>query len=217
LSLGDEGALGEYFLVFRKGRRVATVSGQSADSRTMDAVQIVGRAIEARMGSRGEVTSGSEASPGKGAFAFIDSFRTVVGPGTRPVYVRGPIAVGNFYLFGPHDIFTVKEGVTGERDSTRFFAFLYRDAEGSGRVFKDAVQSLRTNEKYSGVRSSTASFTARDRDGNLLRGVLAGGAIVVVIGRDEALMRKLEADVRTVLRGLDARAAHSPPAPPGAK
>src|SRR5512141_1123623 len=51
LALGDEGELGEYFLVFRKGRHVVTVSGQNSDKVTMDGVKFLGQAIEARIDS----------------------------------------------------------------------------------------------------------------------------------------------------------------------
>lgn len=190
LALGDDGELGEYFLVFRKGRHMVTVSGQNSEKLTMDGVKLLGRAVEARIDSGGQ------------APAFIRQFSPLVRQGSRPVYLRGAIAVGNFYIFAPQNVFGVHEGITGERDSTRFFVFRYASMEESMSKFHIAAEALRTNAKYSHFESASKLFTATDRDGNLLRVSTVGNAIVVVIGKTEGTNRRLEAEVSVVVKRL---------------
>ena len=193
LSMGDEGEMGEYFLVFRKGRHVVTVSGQNTDRQTMDGVQLLGKEIEAR------IDSGSQ-TPG-----FITNFNGLVQEGTRPIYLRGVVAVGNFYIFAPQNVFNVHEGVTGERDSTRFFVFRYGSSEESARSLSAASQTLKANAKYSDFTSSADHFTATDRDGYVLRASSNGNTIVVVIGQDEDRNKKMEADLNATVKHEEKR------------
>jgi len=190
LQVGDEGEMGEYFLVFRKGRHVVTVSGQAADPATMDGVKSIGRAIETR------IDSSSRTPP------FIAQFNPLVTAGTRPVFLRGVIGVGNFYFFAPQNVFGVHEGITGERDSTRFFVFRYQNAKGSAQALHTAGKALRANDKYSRFQPASDSLTMADRDGNLLRATSVRNTIVVVIGRNESVVRKLEMDVKATLNRL---------------
>jgi hypothetical protein len=187
LPMGDDGEMGEYFLVFRKGPYVVTVSGQSADSLTMNGVRSIGRAIDARI------------RPGSQTPEFVARLQPLVASGSRPIFLRGVIAVGNFYIFAPQNIFNAYDGVTGERDSTRFFVFRYKSAGESAQCLQAAGQALRANDKYSGFRPASNSFAAVDRDGNLLRASLVGNAIIVVIGRHDGANRKLEKDIVAVL------------------
>jgi hypothetical protein len=190
VPLGDDGELGEYFLVCRKGRHVVTVSGQNADKPTIDGVKLIGRAIESR------IDSGSIAP------RLVRELSPLVSRGSRPIYLRGVIAVGNFYIFAPQNVFDVHQGVTGERDSTRFFVFCYTDAGESAQKFGAATEALRTNAKFSNFESTPDRFTATDRDGNLLRGSTFANAIIVVIGRNNSLNKKMESDVASVVSRL---------------
>jgi hypothetical protein len=190
LPLGDEGELGEYFLVFRKGTCVVTVSGQNSEKPTMEGVRLLGGGIESRLG------------PGSKAPQLVREFTPLVEQGSRPVYLRGAIAAGNFYMFAPQNVFSIREGVTGERDSTRFFVFRYASMEQSASNFHLAAEVLRTNAKYSRFESGSKRFTTTDRDGNLLRVSTVGNAIVVVIGRNEDANRKMEEEVSAVVTKL---------------
>ncbi len=190
LEMGDDGELGEYFLVFRKGRHVVTVSGQNSDTPTMDGVKAIGRTIESRLDSSAK------------APMLVRELSSLVAEGSRPVYLRGVIAISNFYMFAPQNVFGVREGVTGERDSIRFFVFRYPSQEESIRSLQVAAGVLRAGEKYSNFNATSNSFTAADRDGNFLRGSSFGNTVVVVIGRSEASNEKMEAEVTRVLRRL---------------
>jgi hypothetical protein len=189
LTLGDEGEMGEYFLVFRKGRHVVTVSGQNTEKRTMEGVKLIGQAVDARVDS------------GRNAPELVTRFTSLVSQGSRPIYLRGVIALGNFYIFAPQNVFNVREGVTGECDSVRFFVFRYPNPEESARSFDAAAGALHINNKYSRFQSSSDHFTAADRDGNLLLGSTVGNAIIVVIGRNDGVNKKLQAEVAQTLSG----------------
>ena len=186
LALGDDGELGEYFLVFRKGRYVVTVSGQNSEGRTMAGVKLLGRAIEAK------IDSGSQTPE------FIKQVTPLVDKRSRPVYLRGVIAVGNFYLFAPQNVFNVREGVTGERDSTRFFVFLYPSAGECARTFRAAGEVLRVDAKFSDFASRADHFSAVDRDRNLIQASSVGRAIVIVIGHNNSSNQAMEAEVTAV-------------------
>ncbi len=196
ISMGDEGELGEYFLVFRKGQHVVTVSGQNSDKPIMDGVKTVGRAIEKRIE--------------KGCNAPVVSWQFIplVTPGSRPVFLRGAIGVGNFYMFAPKNVFSVHEGVTGQRDSTRFFVFRYADSIESKKSLLASVEMLQAEPKYSTLtpdRMGTEQlqrFDLKDRDGNLLSAHRLSRFIVVVIGRSRDLVREMEVDIdKNLTRG----------------
>lgn len=187
LALGDEGELGEYFLVFRKGRHVVTVSGQNSDKVTMDGVKLLGQAIEARIDS-------SSRAP-----QFVVQFNPLVAKDSRPIYLRGAIAVGNFYMFAPHNVFSIREGLTGDRDSTRFFVFRYPNAKESERTFHTATKALRSDEKYSAFKSSPTRFQTIDRDGNLLIASVADNSIVIIVGPRKDLNEKMEKQALEIL------------------
>jgi len=188
-SLGDECELGEYFLVFRKGPHVVTVSGQNSDRPTMDGVKGVGRAIEKCIEARacGPVVS----------WQFIP----LVTAGTRPVFVRGVIGVGNFYMFSARNVFNVHEGVTGQRDSTRFFVFRYADPKETKKCFLASAELLQAEPKYSAFSFGQTDaahpqrFECNDRDGNLLSARLLSRFIIVVIGRSRDRVKELDVDV----------------------
>jgi hypothetical protein len=189
ISMGDEGELGEYFLVFRKGPHVVTVSGQNSDKPIIDGVKTVGRAIEKRIE--------------KGCNAPVVSwqFTPLVTPGSRPVFLRGAIGIGNFYMFAPKNVFSVHEGVTGQRDSTRFFVFRYADSNESEKSLLASVEMLRAEPKYSTLmtdRKGTEQlqrFDLNDRDGNLLSAHRLDKFIVVVIGRSRDMVKAMEVDI----------------------
>ena len=196
ISMGDEGALGEYFLVFRKGQHVVTVSGQNSDKPIIDGVKAVGRAIEKKIetGCHDPVVSWQ--------------FLPLVTPGSRPVFLRGVIGVGNFYMFAPKNVFGVHEGVTGQRDSTRFFVFRYADPNESKRSLLASVEMLQAEPKYSAFtldRMGTEQlqrFDFKDRDGNLLSAHVLSRFIIVVIGRSRDLVREMEGDIdKNLTRG----------------
>lgn len=188
LALGDEGEMGEYFLVFRKGRYVVTVSGQNSERPTLDGVRFIGQAIQAR------IDSSAPPPP------IVQKFNPLVGKGSRPIYLRGAVAVGNFYIFAPQNVFNVREGVTGERDSTRFFVFRYASADKSAQILRAAGEALHKNEKYSRFETSSTGFQAIDRDGNLLRASVADKSIVIIIGRRADLSKEMEQEILEVLK-----------------
>jgi hypothetical protein len=185
VDLGDEGILGEYFLIFRKGRSVVTVSGQTSDRQMMDGVKAVGRAIDKNIGP-----------PCMGPVVSLQ-FSPLVAQGSRPVFLRGPISTGNFYIFSPRNIFNVREGVTGERDSTRFFVFRYASSEECGKSFSVATEELQADSKYSNFvldkpsASHEQRFACKDRDGNFLSVRTMGRFIIIIIGRDAVRMNEM--------------------------
>ncbi len=88
----------------------------------------------------------------------MEQFTQLVTKG-RPVFLRGAIAVGNFYMFAPQNVFDVREGVTGQRDSTRFFVFRYADPKESARTVHASADALRANEVLGSYTST--EFTER--------------------------------------------------------
>jgi hypothetical protein len=194
--MGDEGEMGEYFLVFRKGQHVVTLSGQNSDKLIMDGVRTVGRAIEKKIE--------------KGCNAPVVSWQFIplVTPGSRPVFLRGAIGVGNFYLFAPKNVFGVHEGVTGQRDSTRFFVFRYADSNESEENLLASLEMLQAEPKYSTLTTDRMGterlprFDLKDRDANLLSAHRLSRFIVVVIGRSRDLVKEMEADIdKNLTRG----------------
>jgi hypothetical protein len=135
-------------------------------------------------------------------------FIPLVTPGSRPVFLRGAIGVGNFYMFAPKNVFSVHEGVTGQRDSTRFFVFRYADSIESKKRLLASVEMLQAEPKYSTLtpdRMDTEQlqrFDLKDRDGNLLSAHRLSRFIVVVIGRRRDLVKEMEADIdKNLARG----------------
>jgi hypothetical protein len=196
ISMGDEGEMGEYFLVFRKGQHVVTVSGQNSDKPIMDGVKAVGRAIEKKIE--------------KGCNAPVVSWQFIplVTPGSRPVFLRGAIGVGNFYMFAPKNVFSVHEGVTGQRDSTRFFVFRYADSNESEKSLLVSVEMLQAEPKYSALTTDRKGmgqlqrFDLKDRDGNLLSAHRLSRFIVVVVGRSRDQVKEMEVKIdKNLTRG----------------
>lgn len=104
---------------------------------------------------------------------------------TRAVYALGPLALNNFYHFGPGNILQVSEALALEKEYHREIILAYPDEMTAKKVFFTFIDHVRDSGRYSDFSEEGEEYLFRDRQGNPLVARLDSPRILVSILKPE--------------------------------
>jgi hypothetical protein len=192
-SMGNGGRQTDYYLNFWKGRYLATLTGLDTSSVTRTALNAFGSAVEKKITETEQALS----LPGK-IGVVIDSRKPTV------TYIRGPIALSNFYRFGASDVFGCKDGYVVDYADFETFAFGYDTEITCLTHFAAALTVIGNDSTYTidtkWTGTSADQFMMADRRGRRLLFIRSGSYIVVAIGRSDTEVAKAADEILKPLR-----------------
>jgi hypothetical protein len=191
ITMGNGGRQTDYYLNFWKGRFLATLTGSDTSSVTRGALVTLGRAIEKKITENGELP-------------IICRKPMPVIDGRRPTltYIRGPIALNNFYRFGASDIFQTKEGYVLDYTDFKMFVFRYNADTCCHTRFEAALKAFRGDSTYTMDEKGPGAdrFMMADRRGRRLLCTQSGKYIAVAIGRSDTEAERGAGEMLVLLR-----------------
>ncbi len=187
LRAGTDARLSEYYLNFWKGRFLVTIIGYDSSKATTDGLEALAKAIDDKI-----IDTGSRPS--------LAGFVRLVGyPVPRIIYLRGNLALGNFYKFGAHDVFGLAEGVLGRFNGFDLLLVRYGSPEEGRRRWREVLEKLRQNPDFSnkavGGTKNGAEFSMTDPRGRFYLLKAIGDCIVIYIGVDRARAASIQKEL----------------------
>jgi hypothetical protein len=172
LDTGDEGLLEEYYLNFRKGSFLVTITGFDSEQETLDGLVKAARLIASKIKESGKPPHLLQGLP--------DDFKGSLKPHSV-TYLKGPLGLFNQYEFDPRDIFSVKEGVAADYGGFRLFIFKYENSGDAAKTFKFASSALAKNPRFLDFSAKENHFTMVAKDEHDVYGKVYGRYIFILV------------------------------------
>lgn len=196
VAVGGEGWLESYYLNIWKGRFLITaIALDTAGDASADLITI-SRAIEA-------VLPGDSVKP---------PLVSILHDAMDITYLRGNLALFNWYQFDAEDIFGLREGVAGIYENHSALLIRYDTDSDADRWFENAKSHLRSSDRFDGFVEENARFEITDRKHTLLTCVCRDRWIVVLLA---AGSREVNPDIETILKRAATVEAEAPQRSPG--
>lgn len=179
LAIGQESLLEGYYLNFWKGDIQVTVAGWDADDETVKGVVALAKAVDRRLeqtGKRPELSNLLLSEP----LAF-----------SQPRYIRGPLGVMNYSIFGMDNIFRVREGMIGNLDNCRTMVFLYESEDESAEVYKYATARISESSRFNNGVEHGNHYSMSDHKQRFVMIQQKGQYIAIVIGQDQERVKEV--------------------------
>lgn len=193
LDIGDEGLLEEYYLNFRKGSYLVTITGFDSQQETLDGLVKAARLIASKIEETGKPPALLRGLP--------EDFNGLLKP-YGVTYLKGPLSLFNHYQFDSKDIFSLKEGAVARYNGFRLFLLKYKNRNEAGKQFKFASSFLSQSTRFTGFTSAKSHFTMMDREKCTVFAKTHGEYIfILVISPDHS--RKPEELTEKIVTGLD--------------
>lgn len=181
VAVGAGGSLESYYLNFWKGRFLATVIALDTGGDASADLIALARAIDAVL------PGGVETPP---IVAILHDAADIV-------YLRGNLALFNWYQFDTDNIFGLREGAAGRYEDHSVLLIRYETAADADRGFENAKSHLRSSDRFDGFTGENARFGVTDREGTLLSCARRSNWIAVLFASGD---RPLEPGIDAILR-----------------
>lgn len=181
IDIGEQGQLEDYYLNFRKGSCVVTLTGFDEEEATIQGLLIVGRAADAKIKAGDEAPSLPRLLPEEG----LDR--------QSVKYIRGQIGLNNIYSFFPRKVFSFDEAVKGDYgEGKRLLIMLLNDPRPPESWFADIGREFRTGDRYRNFRTPRPFFLQVDEDrGQTLSAAVFKKFLVIAFGTGQSPSEKL--------------------------
>ncbi|MEZ5357530.1 MAG: DUF6599 family protein [Candidatus Zixiibacteriota bacterium] len=167
--IGDEAMLSDYYLNFRKGSYIVTLTGYDSDMATLQGLNALANDIADRIKGVPDVpTEILSMLPDEG---LIDK---------SVVYIEGPLALQNIYHFGG-DLFGVKAGVIGEYPDYYHVFLQYPDEATRDVWFQKARDGFRDTPLFKIFKQTRKTFTGIDNKDREITVTTLNNYLVIVI------------------------------------
>jgi len=194
VPFGRDGRLEDYYLNFWKGPFLVTVVGPDASAESLEGVERVARAADARIAAGGERP------------ALVAVLPKSWGAAGRTIYLKGPLALRNVYPFFGRDVLLFREGVASDQGGLKVFVLRYGGGDESARRFAAVRDAFRTSSAHRNFHEIAGGiFEAADAKGNTIFGAAFEDCLGLVVNQGS---QKAAADIFDLLRS--GRAALGP-------
>jgi hypothetical protein len=99
--------------------------------------------------------------------AIIHSFQAM-DPGKKAVYLKGNLALSNFYYFDYKDIFKIQNAIACSPGGHHKIVIKYADHAKAIETLAGAKQSILINKRFTDVAMAYQGFSCRDNKGNYI-------------------------------------------------
>jgi hypothetical protein len=110
--------------------------------------------------------------------------------GKKAIFLKGNLALSNFYYFDYKDVFKIKEAVACSLVGYHRVIIKYPDQKTALEILADAKQSFSNNKRFTDVAMAFQGFSCKDNKGNfiLIRQIENYIAILVAIDSNISLV-----------------------------
>lgn len=178
VALGNGGRQTDYYLNFWKGRYLATLTGSDASAFVKIALKTLGSAVEKKI-----TDTGTPPAFGSAIAVRIDHHEPAI------TYIRGPIALSNFYRFGAGDPFAFREGYVAQYAQAAIFVLAYDADSVCQSRFSAARTAFAGDSNFTmdakNDRTSAERYVMSDRRGHGLECTRTGKYLIIAVGRSD--------------------------------
>jgi hypothetical protein len=136
---------------------------------------------------------------------FPDLLKTFQDAGLvrKVIYIKGNLALSNFYYLDYRDIFKIKEAIAYSTGNQKRIIIKYSDKETSIETLAEARQCLSNNKRFSDVATAFQGFSCTDNKGNhiLIRQIENYAVVLVALDKSallEPVMEELTREIENV-------------------
>jgi len=150
IPVGNEGLLEDYYLNSWKGNFLVTVIGFDSKKETLDGLVETARLVAAKIKETGQKPALVQRLPEE----YKNRLKS---NGIK--YLKGNLALFNYYDFGPGDIFGLKEGVIGDYRDFKLLISRYSDSAECRERFNRALKHFKKNPRFSNFAKEKDAFS----------------------------------------------------------
>jgi hypothetical protein len=104
--------------------------------------------------------------------------------GIKTIYLKGNLALSNFYYFDYKDVFQAAQGLAWAKEGYHMVIFFYPDPEKALEVMTSSKQGISNNKRFADVANTFQGYSCRDNKGNMILLRQVDNFIVVLVGLD---------------------------------
>jgi len=121
-------------------------------------------------------------------------------PGKKMIYLKGNLALSNFYYFDYRDIFKIKEALAFSPGNHKRIIIKYPDRETAIATLTEARQSMSKNKRFTDMATAFQGFSCTDNKGNhiLIRQIDNYAVILVALDKTASLEPVMEEVTREI-------------------
>lgn len=129
------------------------------------------------------------------------------GPGKKVIYLKGNLALSNFYYFDYKDIFKIKEALAFSPGNHKRIIIKYPDKQTAIETLAEARQSMSKNKRFIDMATAFQGFSCKDNKGNhiLIRQIDNYAVILVALDKTASLEPVMEELTREIENVPDSR------------
>ena len=152
---GNLSAVSEDYISFWQNKYYVTLSWSSRQHEDQPMLYVLANEISQKMNKNGHYPDVVQ--------LFQPDFA-----GKKAVYLKGNIALSNFYYLDYKDIFNIKDAVAGTQEEYHWIFINYTDQEKAQQTITEAKPAIEDNKRFSDLTMSFQGFTLKDNKGNTI-------------------------------------------------
>lgn len=144
--------------------------------------------------------------PGEGNYPdLLQSFQNI-DQGKEVIYLKGNLALSNFYYFDYKDIFKIKEALAYSFENHKMIIIHYADQTKAIETLSDARGSMSNSKRITDVSSAFQGFGCKDNKGNRIQIRQIKNYAVIMVALDSSI--SLEPFMDDITRKIEALPAN---------
>jgi len=151
MAIGSDALLENYYLNFWKGNFLVTLTGFDSEKETINGLINIARAVEKK------IKKTDPDYPSLTKLIWSDCINN-----GKTIYLKGNLALFNFYQFDGKNIFGLKEGIIADYQDVSVLIFKYIDAQESLKWFQHSKAELKSISKFSTIPSQGKEILIQD-------------------------------------------------------
>ncbi|MCK4943766.1 MAG: hypothetical protein KAS65_09325 [Candidatus Aminicenantes bacterium] len=173
ISAGEECLLEDYYLNFWKGDFQVTLTGLDSSKETINGLVVIAMALDKKITLKGKPP-------------FLRNLLPVKdGRSPHITYIKGNIALFNYYPFGTKNIFGFKEGIIGDYDHLSILLFRYKTKKESRKWLQYSRKELLKNTRFSNYNVLIDGFSLIDNEKRNIMVTNFRNYILIIMGTNK--------------------------------
>jgi len=173
-SYGNLSAVSDDYISFWKGKYYVNLSWSSRQHIEEPLLAKVAGLIGDRIADQGEIP------------ILITNFQADI-PDVKLIYLKGNLALSNFYYFDYKDIFWLQQGVAWTSGTYHTIIIKYDNPDMAVTRLADSKSCISVNKRFSDVTNTFQGFSCKDNKGNLILVRQIENFIVILVGLDQTI------------------------------
>jgi hypothetical protein len=105
----------------------------------------------------------------------------------KVIYLKGNLALSNFYYFDYKDIFKIQEAIAYSRDNYKRIIIKYPELSNAIEILTGARQSISNNKRFTDVATAFQGFSCMDNKGNHILIRQIENYVVILVALDNSI------------------------------